>query len=304
MFERIHQKLGTAGFVISIIALIAALGGGAYAASSNSGQATASAKAKQGKQGKQGKPGKAGPAGAPGPAGPAGPAGPKGDTGAAGANGTNGTNGKSATVTTIAVGGSKCEGRAGAEVKQEGAASGTPVCEGSPWTAGGVLPAGKTETGTWAFSAPVTQAPVAAKIPISFSIPLAKPLDENHVHLVSADGSSESALNEETGVFENVTPTGCGVALTPAGTVEAPRAAAGNLCVYFTQIVPRLNATPPSETGSNYIFPLGTECEVIGCSPGFGGPGAGASVSGARLEINSTSTEEAHSGYGTWAVTG
>ena len=33
MFDRIHQKLGTAGFVISIVALVAALGGGAYAAS-------------------------------------------------------------------------------------------------------------------------------------------------------------------------------------------------------------------------------------------------------------------------------
>ncbi|MBA3867401.1 MAG: hypothetical protein H0X42_13840 [Solirubrobacterales bacterium] len=31
--SRIHQKLGTAGFIISIVALVAALGGGAYAAS-------------------------------------------------------------------------------------------------------------------------------------------------------------------------------------------------------------------------------------------------------------------------------
>jgi hypothetical protein len=33
MLRRVHQKLGTAGFVISIVALVAALGGGAYAAS-------------------------------------------------------------------------------------------------------------------------------------------------------------------------------------------------------------------------------------------------------------------------------
>ena len=33
MLTRIHRKLGTAGFVISIVALVAALGGGAYAAS-------------------------------------------------------------------------------------------------------------------------------------------------------------------------------------------------------------------------------------------------------------------------------
>ena len=30
--SRIHQKLGTAGFIISIVALVAAFGGGAYAA--------------------------------------------------------------------------------------------------------------------------------------------------------------------------------------------------------------------------------------------------------------------------------
>ncbi len=88
MLERIHQRLGTAGFIISIIALVAALGGGAYAATGGgNSKATASAKAKQGKQGK---PGKTGPAGPAGPAGPTGPAGPKGDTGSKGETGSIG----------------------------------------------------------------------------------------------------------------------------------------------------------------------------------------------------------------------
>ena len=37
MIERIHQKLGTAGFVIAIVALIAALGGTALAAAKLNG---------------------------------------------------------------------------------------------------------------------------------------------------------------------------------------------------------------------------------------------------------------------------
>jgi hypothetical protein len=31
--RKVHEKLGTAGFIISIVALVAAMGGGAYAAS-------------------------------------------------------------------------------------------------------------------------------------------------------------------------------------------------------------------------------------------------------------------------------
>jgi Collagen triple helix repeat (20 copies) len=266
MLSRIHQKLGTAGFIISIVALVAALGGGAWAAN---GGLTGKQKKEVEKIAKKyaGKPGANGTNGAPGAGGPAGA---KGDAGATGAEGKQGPEGK--------------QGK-----------------EGSPWTAGGVLPAGKTETGTWAFTTPAPQN--AVKIPISFSIPLAKPLDGAHVHLVSADGSSELVLNETTFVLEEVTPTGCGVALTPAGTAEAPKAAPGNLCVYFTEITPRPNAVPPSETSSNYIIPPGAVCEAVGCLPEFGGPGAGAGVSGARLEINSTDTGTRF-GYGTWAVTG
>ena len=70
MLRRIHQKLGTAGFIISIVALIAAVGGTAYAAGgltkSQEKQVTKIAKKYAGKPGANG---------------------------AAGANGTNGTNG-------------------------------------------------------------------------------------------------------------------------------------------------------------------------------------------------------------------
>src|SRR6188472_2090585 len=88
MFSTLRNRFGIPG-VISVIALVFAMFGGAYAASNSSGggKATASAKAKKGPRG---------PKGATGPAGPAGPAGPtgaKGDAGAPGANGTNGAPG-------------------------------------------------------------------------------------------------------------------------------------------------------------------------------------------------------------------
>jgi hypothetical protein len=206
MFNRIHQKLGTAGFIISIVALVAALGGGAYAANS----------ALSGKQKKEvekiakkyaGKPG------APGAAGPAGPAGSKGDAGAAGTNGTNGTagtNGTSVTNTAVPTGNAKCEERGGTEFKVGGAA--TFACNGQTGFTE-TLPSEKTETGTWAASSIVTisgHAPESlnAQVPISFSIPLESALDENHVKIASTD------------------TTDC------PGSAAVPLAKAGFLCVY------------------------------------------------------------------------
>lgn len=268
----IREPFGTAGLLVAILALVLATTGAALAAGALTGkqkkEVTKIAKKYAGKPGAPG---------ATGPAGPVGPAGPKGDTGAKGDKGDQGEKG--------------AKGDKG-EPGEDGETGFTST-----------LPAGETETGTWAFTTPAPENPI--KVPISFSIPLAAPLDGDHVHLVNADGSSEVVLNEETSELENVTPTGCGVALTPAGTVEAPKAAPGNLCVYFTKIepVPDKEAATPSETASNYIVPPGAECEHIGCLPEFGGPGAGAGVAGARLEINSIS-KSTRFGYGTWAVTG
>ena len=82
MFSRIHHKLGTAGLVIAIMALILALGGAAYAA-------LPGLNAKQKKEVKK----IAKKLVAPGVQGPAGPAGVKGDTGVKGDNGANGDTG-------------------------------------------------------------------------------------------------------------------------------------------------------------------------------------------------------------------
>ena len=80
-YAALHNQFGTAGLILSVVAIVLALGGGAYAANNT---ATAS---------KAGKPGPRGKIGATGPAGPQGTAGPTGPTGPAGTNGENGTNG-------------------------------------------------------------------------------------------------------------------------------------------------------------------------------------------------------------------
>lgn len=88
MFSIIKNRFGIPG-VISVVALVFAMLGGAYAAG-NGGSGKATGSAKKGKQGPPGPRGKTGPAGPAGPTGPAGPAGAKGDPGAPGAEGKQG----------------------------------------------------------------------------------------------------------------------------------------------------------------------------------------------------------------------
>jgi collagen triple helix repeat protein len=144
MLSRIHNKLGTAGLVVAIVALVAALGGAAYAASDNhlSGgekkEVTKIAKKYAGK---------------PGPQGPA------------GTNGTNGTNGaKGATGPKGATGEKGPKGDKGATGKT-GATGGT----GATGPSGLLSPLqpGQTETGAWAI------ANANSFVSASFNIPLA-----------------------------------------------------------------------------------------------------------------------------------
>jgi hypothetical protein len=243
--------------------LVVALGGGAYAAS---GGLTGKQKKEVEKIAKSvSKPGKTG---AAGPAGPAGAAGAKGDAGTAGTAGTNGVNGTNG-------------------------ANGTTGFTST-------LPSGKTETGTFAYDAP---SGTAVRTAISFPIPLAAPLGGGAVHLLTADGTKEVVINESSTEVEEVSPNGCGTALSPVGTATKPAAAAGNLCVYLAQIEPGLPngvIASPSITGSQFLIDPAAVCEAFGCLEEFGGPGAGAGVTGSRLEIDQG---EASYGYGTWAVT-
>jgi hypothetical protein len=268
MFSTLRTRFGIPG-VISVIALVFAMFGGAYAASNSSGggKATASAKAKKGPRGPKGATGPAGPQG------PAGPAGPKGDTGAAGSNGAPG---QSVTTAAIPVSNVECAAKEGG-TKFTSASGTEKVCngakgkEGSPWTAGGTLPSEKTETGSWAFGENAgSNVPIEFRfVPISFSIRLTAALDASHVHFINTAGEEEGAAS-----------TAC------LGTAAEPKATSGNLCVYTAE--------------------LGTEPEPVNEAIHKAGEAGfltstGASTAGAVLEILA---EAKGIGYGTWAVTG
>ncbi|HWA53607.1 MAG TPA: hypothetical protein VG816_05480 [Solirubrobacterales bacterium] len=218
MFSTLRTRFGIPG-VISVIALVFAMFGGAYAASNSSGDGKATASKTKTVKGPRG------PKGATGPAGPQGPAGPKGDTGAAGSNGTigiPGAPGMSVTSTELSVGNENCE-FGGSEFT---AASGTSyACNGaegaegpagSPWTVNG-LPSGASETGTWA----VGPYPAGGFFysPISFAVPLSVG-SAVAVHFINIHGQEERESGE------------IGTSADCPGSVTHPTALPGNLCVY------------------------------------------------------------------------
>ncbi len=88
--------------------------------------------------------------------------------------------------------------------------------DGSPWTAGGTLPSGKTETGTWAF---VSHAEGSVRVPLSFAIPTAEPLKPTL-------GKGPVELLEPKEEDPSQTHPNC------PGTVSKPEADPGFLCVY------------------------------------------------------------------------
>ena len=247
MFTRLRKHLGTAGLLVAVVALVAALGGGAVAAQSG-GDATASAKKKKrGKQGglnwkqKRQVIAIAKRFARSGPAGPAGPAGLQGIQGLRGGNGTNGTSvaGVAATVGECPDGGVKytsasgvnivCNGEDGSSgdsvtgdpiaandvcgtetgVKYTLDGTDTNVCNGSPWTAGGTLPSGATETGAFFLNAADNSET------LSFPIQLAAAIPASNVHII---------LPTDT------VPEGC-----TGGTPAAPTADPGHLCVFIAR---------------------------------------------------------------------
>jgi hypothetical protein len=278
----LRNRFGIPG-VIAVIALVFAMFGGAYAASGGQGgKATSSAKAKKGPRGPKGATGPAGPAG---PAGPTGPAGAKGDAGAAGSNGAPGADGKSPEGTSFTgsktVGSTTCT-EGGIEYK---GANTTLVCNGKKGANGTTgftttLPEGKTETGSWSFGYTVKN----TLVPISFPIPLAGPLDGDHVHYINAAGKEVVFfLNDEfEEELEEKTPTAC------LGSAAEPSAAPGNLCVYAAS----------TSTGA----PLLASQFILSASGASVDPftEAGAAKSGSRLYVAVTSEV---AGWGTWAVT-
>ena len=266
MFSPLRNRFGIPG-VISVIALVFAMIGGAYAANnSGGGKATASAKGKPGPRGKTGKTGPAGPqgpAGAQGPAGPAGAKGDKGDTGNTGGAGAPGAAGKSVVLTTEPEG-ANCE-KGGTKVEVEGnAASKKYVCNGKNGMTGftETLPSEKTETGSWGVNLPKETS--LSFVPLSFPIPLAAELAGADVHVIPLGEEGEE---------------GC-----TGGTAVEPKADPGNLCVYVGG----------SAGGGGSILGV-AKAGAEALEPG-------ASVSGASLLLQ-TSPAEPIAMRGTFAVT-
>lgn len=182
MISRFQSKFGTAGLVVAIVALVVALTGVAVAATGlNSKQKKEVKKIAKQFAGKPGAPGATGPAGPQGAPGAKGDKGDKGDEGPEGPEGPEGDEGP----------------------------------EGSPWTAGGTLPPGETETGAWAARPAETG---STYVSLSFNIPLAEaPLE---MHYVKEDGT------EKTTTLESATPVNC------LGSVDNPTAPPGTVCIY------------------------------------------------------------------------
>jgi hypothetical protein len=272
MFSPLRNRFGIPG-VISVIALVFAMFGGAYAATNSGGKATAS-KAKQGKQGKPGKPGPAGPQG------PAGPAGAKGDTGAAGSNGTNGTNGTdgtSATTAAIPTSSATCNHNGGVEVKSVSPVQN--VCNGETGFTE-TLPLNSTETGAWSLIGTEEELYTS----ISFNIPLPEELEASQVHLINSETGEELVVNLNEVKQEEVPQSAC------EGNAAKPTAEPGNFCLYATN-------APGAEflVGSNFI----SSPDVNTAGPG---QPSGAGVSGARLlgfHIGGGFSKL----WGSWAVT-
>jgi hypothetical protein len=237
LYQRFHDRFGTAGVVIGVIAMIAALGGTALAASKlNSTQkkeVKRIAKAEAQKYANSN----------PGAPGSNGTNGKDGAQGIQGIQGQDGSDGKSVEVGTENAGTTNCEERGGVTVKVEGSSIAKYACngkEGSPWTAGGTLPEGAMESGTWWMKATGTNENVA---PLSFPIPLS-PADAAaiSVHVTDADGDE-----------------------TCEGSVNAPTAFEGELCVY---VGPSSGSTQPG-LGTESVYKPDYSTPGVGTSGGF-----------------------------------
>ncbi len=197
MFSLLRKRFGIPG-IVSVIALVLAMTGGAWAASHYIVTSTKQIKPSVLKQLK-----------VPGPTGPVGPA---------GTNGTNGTNGAP---------GEKGEKGAPGEKGPKGD-TGAPGKDGTFSTE--PLPSGQSLTGVWAIGGAISSS-VDPFVSISYPIRVA-PFPT--VNYISTGGYSEGVLiNPETGVatfpaVETELEANC----PPSGSPAEPIAEPGNLCVY------------------------------------------------------------------------
>ncbi len=278
MFSAIGKRMRVSPTtVIATLALVFAMTGGAYAAKKYLITSTKQISPKVLKS-LQGKAGPAGAAGAQGLAGAQGAAGAQGPGGAPGGKGENGVNGVSVTSKALKKGEGACT-EGGSEFTSAGGK--TSACngkEGSPWTAGGTLPSGKTERGVWSVLYSATEAGQPMSAPISFDIPLETAPQANAPTNFIGPEEGEGEPNENKGAI----PSHC------KGTVASPEAVGGNLCVFVRTSV---NATA-SAFGAVFFDPQSGGAEPLH------GAGAGGAIVGFSAKAPGTVFED-----GTWAVT-
>jgi hypothetical protein len=271
MFSKLRKRF-TLSNVLMTFALVFAMTGGAYAAGKYVITSTKQISPKVLKS-LVGKAGAAGKEGAPGKEGPAGKEGASGKEGTPGKEGTAGKEGPAGK-----------EGVAGKE--------GTPGKEGPAGKSGTTgftktLPPGETETGTWTA---IVQGRTEANLrsPISFAIPLKEAIPSNY-YVVPLDCTNpiEVPVAEQVGCEsqKKASEQAC------FGTVEIPKAGAGDFCVYQGVI------HEPEE--NTVAFEI----------PGIVSPGAtriaaqGAGTTGAVLQVLYQGPAETAYMDGTWAVT-
>ncbi len=215
--------------------------------------------------------GKTGPAGAQGPAGPAGPQGAVGAGGSQGKEGPAGKEGKEGLQ-----GKEGKEGKAGKEGSE-----GPQGPQGEPWTAGGTLPAGKTETGAWWMVLRETggeEPKVEGRAAISFPIPLKATIPYTKEEMIGIGQAAPPECEDEShpGIASGANP----------------EAKSGFLCVYASD--------PDGPFGPETGF-----APDFGLSPGDGSTTEaffGTATTGALLvKLSGTANTE---GTGTFAVTG
>ncbi len=281
MFQRARKHINPAT-ILALVALVFATTGGAFAATgggggnngggSSPGKASSAAPggaatftasvAKKKTKPKAGARGPAGPRGATGATGPAGPAGPTGATGATGATGPAG-----------ATGAQGPQGSQGPEGKQ-----GTPGTNGTTGFTE-TLPSGKTETGSWSFTAKAEdKGQTIAAASLSFAISLAASESVTGEPVIG-EGSVHVFAEGETATKGD----GCGT-----GSAAKPEAEPGNLCVYSTLL-----------EGPGF-----RPEHIIIVDPALHGHLQGAGASGATLQFQVPGNlEESDTAEGTWAVT-
>ncbi|HVD41958.1 MAG TPA: hypothetical protein VNC16_13270 [Solirubrobacterales bacterium] len=241
----IREPFGTAGLVVACIALVAALGGSAFAAA----KLTSKQKKEVEKIAKK----YAGKPGAPGATGPAGPAGPQGNPGANGAagkdgtDGTNGTNGISPVGTSFTGNQKGCQ-EGGVEFKGFNTTVACNGVKGADGAAGlpATLPSGESEYGAYStgLAGDGESGPAIAPAFVSFSFNI--PLSEKP-KWVWVNGAGTGVFANSQGTIEDCD-----------GSAAEPEADPGFLCIYskFVQKLP-FDQSPTPNDGEGVNSPYG-----------------------------------------------